>query len=90
MGCRRCCRQIYGELAPSEKILFHRDASPVAYDQVVWLRGHTCAEIRKGQSNLEAGHIIGLKDGAGGSVTLEPGGQLVIRCTAGKSASNLR
>ena len=38
-----------------------------------------CAEIGgKASPIMEAGHIIGLKDGVGGSVTLESGGQLEL------------
>ncbi len=66
-----------------EKILFHRaDFSPVAYegeDGVGALLRSLCAHIGdKARLIMEKGHIIGLKDGEGGSVTLEPGGQLEL------------
>ena len=66
-----------------EKFLFHRDGiSPVAYDGpsgVAEVLTTLCVEIgEKASPIMEAGHIIGLKDGAGGSVTLEPGGQLEL------------
>jgi glutamate--cysteine ligase len=66
-----------------EKFLFHRDGlSPVAYEGpggVAEVLTTLCAEIGdKASPIIEAGHIIGLKDGAGGSVTLEPGGQLEL------------
>ena len=66
-----------------EKILFHRaDFSPVAYegeDGVGALLQSLCAHIGdKARPIVEKGHIIGLKDGEGGSVTLEPGGQLEL------------
>ena len=66
-----------------EKILFHRaDFSPVAYegeDGVGALLRSLCAHIGdKARPIMEKGHIIGLKDGEGGSVTLEPGGQLEL------------
>ena len=66
-----------------EKILFHRaDFRPVAYDGadgVGALLGTLCSQIgEKAQPIMEKGHIIGLKDGDGGSVTLEPGGQLEL------------
>ena len=66
-----------------EKILFHRaDFSPVAYegaDGVGALLQSLCAHIGdKARPIMEKGHIIGLKDGEGGSVTLEPGGQLEL------------
>ena len=66
-----------------EKILFHRaDFSPVAYEGeggVGALLHSLCAHIGdKARPIVEKGHIIGLKDGEGGSVTLEPGGQLEL------------
>ena len=66
-----------------EKILFHKaDFRPVAYDGedgVGVLLDLLCSEIgEKASPILEKGHIIGLKDGDGGSVTLEPGGQLEL------------
>ncbi len=66
-----------------EKILFHRaDFSPVAYggkDGVGTLLHSLCAHIGdKARPVMEKGHIIALKDGEGGSVTLEPGGQLEL------------
>ena len=66
-----------------EKILFHRaDFSPVAYegeDGVGALLQSLCAHIGgKARPIVEKGRIIGLKDGEGGSVTLEPGGQLEL------------
>jgi gamma-glutamylcysteine synthetase len=66
-----------------EKILFHRaDFRPVAYDGadgVGALLGSLCSQIgEKSQPIMEKGQIIGLKDGDGGSVTLEPGGQLEL------------
>jgi len=66
-----------------EKILFHRaDFKPVAYDGdngVKALLEALCHEIgEKASPIMEKGHIIGLKDGDGGSVTLEPGGQLEL------------
>ena len=71
-----------------EKFLFHRDGlSPVAYEGpggVAEVLTTLCAEIGdKASPIIEAGHIIGLKDGAGGSVTLEPG-------TVRKNLENLR
>ena len=66
-----------------EKILFHHaDFSPVAYegaDGVGALLQSLCAHIGdKARPIMEKGHIIGLTDGEGGSVTLEPGGQLEL------------
>jgi glutamate--cysteine ligase len=66
-----------------EKILFHRtDFSPVAYEGkcgVGALLRSLCAHIGdKARPIMEKGHIVGLKDGEGGSVTLEPGGQLEL------------
>ncbi len=66
-----------------EKILFHRaDFSPVAYEAkngVGALLESLCAHIGdKARPIIENGHIIGLRDGEGGSVTLEPGGQLEL------------
>ena len=66
-----------------EKILFHRaDFSPVAYegeDGVGALLQSLCAHIGdKARPIVEKGRVIGLKDGEGGSVTLEPGGQLEL------------
>ena len=66
-----------------EKFLFHRaDFSPVAYegeDGVGALLQSLCAQIGdKARPIVEKGRTIGLKDGEGGSVTLEPGGQLEL------------
>ena len=66
-----------------EKILFHRgDFSPVAYegaDGVGAMLGALCTHIGdKARPIMEKDQIIGLKDGEGGSVTLEPGGQLEL------------
>ena len=74
-----------------EKFLFHRDSlRPVAYD------GHSGVEAMlhalckvigdKATPIIEKGKIIGLKDGDGGSVSLEPGGQLEL---SGALLSNL-
>ena len=64
-----------------EKFLFHRDSlRPVAYegDSGVEAMLHAlCKRIGdKATPIIEKGKIIGLKDGDGGSVSLEPGGQL--------------
>ncbi len=66
-----------------EKILFHRkDYKPVAYDGdngVGALLHELCKVIgNKASPIIEKQNIIGLKDGEGGSVTLEPGGQLEL------------
>ena len=66
-----------------EKILFHHaDFSPVAYegeDGVGTLLQSLCAHIGdKARPIVEKNRIIGLKDGEGGAVTLEPGGQLEL------------
>ena len=66
-----------------EKILFHlRDFSPVAYEGssgVGAMLEALCTRIAdNARPIMEKGHIIGLKDGDGGSVTLEPGGQLEL------------
>jgi len=66
-----------------EKFLFHRaDNTPVAYDGpngIGVLLTNLLAEIGPGANPItEQGKIIGLTDGAGGSVTLEPGGQLEL------------
>ena len=66
-----------------EKFLFHvGDHSPVAYEGangVGQLLADLLEEIGPAASPImEKGKIIGLKDGAGGSVTLEPGGQLEL------------
>ncbi len=66
-----------------EKFMFHsEDLSSVAYDGNsgigAVLRG-LCAKIGDAATPImEAGKIIGLKDGVGGSVTLEPGGQFEL------------
>ncbi len=66
-----------------EKILFHRgNFRPVAYEGaegVGAMLGALCTHIGdKARPIVEKGCIIGLKDGEGGSVTLEPGGQLEL------------
>jgi len=66
-----------------EKFLFHRDSlRPVAYegDSGVEAMLHAlCKAIGdKATPIIEKGKIIGLKDGDGGSVSLEPGGQLEL------------
>ncbi len=66
-----------------EKFLFHRDGlGPVAYDGergVEAMLYALCKAIGdKATPILENGKIIGLKDGNGGSVSLEPGGQLEL------------
>ena len=66
-----------------EKFLFHRDGlSPVAYDGdhgVEAILYALCKTIgHKATPIIEKGKIIGLKDGDGGSVSLEPGGQLEL------------
>ena len=66
-----------------EKFLFHRDGlRPVAYDgdQGIEAMLHAlCKAIGdKAIPITENGRIIGLKDGDGGSVSLEPGGQLEL------------
>ena len=66
-----------------EKFLFHRDSlRPVAYegDSGVEAMLHAlCKRIGdKATPIIEKGKIIGLKDGDGGSVSLEPGGQLEL------------
>jgi len=66
-----------------EKFLFHRDDfRPVAYEGdsgVAALLQGLCTEIGdKATPIMEKDNIIGLKDGDGGSVTLEPGGQLEL------------
>ena len=63
-----------------EKFLFHRDGlHPVAYhgDHGIEAMLHAlCKAIGdKATPITENGKIIGLKDGDGGSVSLEPGGQ---------------
>ena len=63
-----------------EKFLFHRDSlRPVAYDGdsgVEAMLNALCKAIGdKATPIIEKGKIIGLKDGDGGSVSLEPGGQ---------------
>ncbi len=66
-----------------EKFLFHRDGlGPVAYHGergVEAMLYALCKAIGdKATPILENGKIIGLKDGNGGSVSLEPGGQLEL------------
>lgn len=66
-----------------EKFLFHRSSNtPVAYDGdagVGVILTRLLAEIGAGATPImEKGRIIGLTDGEGGSVTLEPGGQLEL------------
>jgi glutamate--cysteine ligase len=66
-----------------EKFLFHLDElAPVAYDGPTGIREvlrALCREIGDAASPIMEGeNIIGLKDGAGGSVSLEPGGQLEL------------
>jgi len=66
-----------------EKFLFHRDGlRPVAYDGdqgVAVMLHELCKAIGvKATPILENGKIIGLRDGDGGSVSLEPGGQLEL------------
>ena len=74
-----------------EKFLFHSDSlRPVAYDSdsgVEALLHALCKVIGdKATPIIEKGKIIGLKDGDGGSVSLEPGGQLEL---SGAPLSNL-
>ena len=74
-----------------EKFLFHRDSlRPVAYDGdsgVDAMLNALCKAIGdKATPIIEKGKIIGLKDGDGGSVSLEPGGQLEL---SGAPLSNL-
>ncbi len=66
-----------------EKFLFHRDGlRPVAYDGDQGIEAMLHALQReigdKATPIIENGKIIGLKDGDGGSVSLEPGGQLEL------------
>ena len=64
-----------------EKILFHKDSfKPVAYEggQGVGALLRLLKEQYDMQPIIEKGHIIGLKSGDGGSITLEPGGQLEL------------
>ena len=66
-----------------EKFLFHRDSlRPVAYDGdsgIEAMLNALCKVIGdKATPIIEKGKIIGLKDGDGGSVSLEPGGQLEL------------
>ena len=66
-----------------EKFLFHRASNtPVAYDGdegIGIMLSNLLAEIGSAAAPImEKGNIIGLTDGAGGSVTLEPGGQLEL------------
>ena len=74
-----------------EKFLFHRDSlRPVAYhgdSGVEAMLNALCKAIGdKATPIIEKGKIIGLKDGDGGSVSLEPGGQLEL---SGAPLSNL-
>ena len=66
-----------------EKFLFHRDSlRPVAYDGDSGVEAmlHALCKVigDKATPIIEKGKIIGLKDGDGGSVSLEPGGQLEL------------
>ena len=66
-----------------EKFLFHQaDLTPVGYDGVNGVNAMLtalCEAIGSAATPImEAGNIIGLKDGEGGSVSLEPGGQLEL------------
>ena len=74
-----------------EKFLFHRDSlRPVAYDGDSGVEAMLYALCKvigdKATPIIEKGKIIGLKDGDGGSVSLEPGGQLEL---SGAPLSNL-
>lgn len=74
-----------------EKFLFHRDSlRPVAYDGDSGVEAmlHALCKVigDKAAPIIEKGKIIGLKDGDGGSVSLEPGGQLEL---SGAPLSNL-
>ena len=74
-----------------EKFLFHRDSlRPVAYDGDSGVEAmlHALCKVIGDKSTpiIEKGKIIGLKDGDGGSVSLEPGGQLEL---SGAPLSNL-
>ena len=74
-----------------EKFLFHRNSlQPVAYDGdsgVEAMLHALCKAIGdRATPIIEKGKIIGLKDGDGGSVSLEPGGQLEL---SGAPLSNL-
>ena len=67
----------------NEKFLFHRDSlRPVAYDGDSGVEAmlHALCKVigDKATPIIEKGKIIGLKDGDGGSVSLEPGGQLEL------------
>ena len=60
-----------------EKFLFHKDDfRPVSYEgeEGIGALLTRLAEIHAMTPMSEHGHIIGLKDGQGGSITLEPGG----------------
>ena len=64
-----------------EKFLFHKDGfKPVAYEgaQGVGVLLRLLKEQYDMQPIIEKGYIIGLKSGDGGSITLEPGGQLEL------------
>ena len=74
-----------------EKFLFHREnLRPVAYDGDSGVEAmlHALCKVigDKATPIIEKGKIIGLKDGDGGSVSLEPGGQLEL---SGAPLSNL-
>ena len=74
-----------------EKFLFHRDSlRTVAYDGDSGVEAmlHALCKVigDKAAPIIEKGKIIGLKDGDGGSVSLEPGGQLEL---SGAPLSNL-
>ena len=74
-----------------EKFLFHRDSlRPVAYHGDSGVEAMLNALFKaigdKATPIIEKGRIIGLKDGDGGSVSLEPGGQLEL---SGAPLSNL-
>jgi glutamate--cysteine ligase len=64
-----------------EKFLFHKDDfRPVSYEgeEGIGALLTRLAEIHAMTPMSEHGHIIGLKDGQGGSITLEPGGQFEL------------
>jgi glutamate--cysteine ligase len=66
-----------------EKFLFYRnDLRPVTYDGEngvrVMLNNLRARLGEKARPIMEHGNIIGINDGVGGSVTLEPGGQLEL------------
>ena len=74
-----------------EKFLFYRNSlRPVAYDGDSGVEAmlHALCKVIGDRATpiIEKGKIIGLKDGDGGSVSLEPGGQLEL---SGAPLSNL-